>query len=1476
MDMGKIKYQLMKINHLSGFCRLILMAVPGICLLSCHSLREEIPEPDYNPFVLEPDSYIESKGRVVDMSNMLAPDTLVLNGKWMSAKKVKSNEPETISVPALIIRHREATPSKVDMTQFERPVYVPAKGVIKIVRFPKGVKTELRIESSGDHYLGLLSVRNGLASDWVECLMEDQLGRLWIGSADGGISVWDGASLTTLTVKEGLPEGTVSDLFEDSNGNIWIAFYGGGLLQWTGEQFIAFDHTSGLSDTNVNCVMEDSSGNIWIGTSNGLNVYDGHQFLHYFQQQGLNNNHVTDLTEDRQGRIWIGTSGGGVNILDGNEFSQITTEQGLTNNFVTNILVAKEGTIWIGTGQGLNRWDFHGLSDVRPKPDDKFNLGPNWPELRISIEAMMEDAEGNIWLGLPSGALLFNGNEFINISGSSIGLKFTVVRSLLQDSGNRIWLGTPRGGLYCITSIESKHFESDETAGWLSGYRDIHEDPKGNIWMLSKHLNQINDHDPNRSNSFDIGYAQSLYNDSYGKLLVASNALKIFDPEQFGNDRLQYLYYGFEHLPYPNVSGMVSLLEDRDRNIWLGGKMHDGLFYWDRSNDGSHKNVTFLRYRKEQGLDASWIYSLTEDQLGRIWIGSMEGVTVWDGNTFTRFTAEEGLTDNVVSAMAVDSDGHIWIATKTGGINIWDGKGFTRYIEQRGSPTNVIGGFFFNSGDIWARTNAGVRRFRKDKNGVLHYQSLNIYQGVDRSRMSGGLLDSKKRLWACSQSNLDMIDLKSQDQDTLRPKLSIFEVQPFFDQFDWRQVQRSLANGEHVETGDLRVSLAHVKYDSVYRFTNLPGNPRYSYNINHLTFVWSGNYWADPTSLRYSYVLEGKDQSWSPLVKENNVTFTDLRSGSYTLKVRAVAGNARWSDTASYSFSVNPPIWATAGAYTLYGLCALGLVLGLRHYERKRFVLRQKANSLEEIDKVKTEFFTNISHELRTPLTLILGPLKAIQEGTFKGDKSSMMSMMSQNGRRLLQLVNQLLDLSKLDQGKLQLHAENYEINELVQSVVSNFDSAASIKNIDLEFSPVDTSMLIALDQEKIKQVLFNLVGNAIKFTPEGGSIKVSLAAIDRWDGHPDHTEGAVKITVWDSGIGIPKEELSNIFNRFYQVSSTAEKESGGTGIGLALAQKLVHLHHGTIEVESKVGWGTVFTVVLPVVKTPESSPSLSKPQQATDASYVPETVSGAMDQSDGSNGANLALLLIVEDNAQMRQYIMSCLGDSYHYLQASNGQEGLRLADNKLPDLILSDVMMPEMDGYEFCRKVRGQDTTNHIPFIFLTAKADQPSLIKGLKIGSNDYVTKPFDDEVLRLKVRNHLDKMDHYRSFFSKQLAIKGDIETVESLDDAFLNRAIQEVKRYMDNHEFTVSDFAREIGMSQTQLYRKLMALTGQSPSAFIRSIRLKKAAQLIVQDYGNTSEVAYAVGFNNLSYFAKCFKEQFGVAPSSYGKTSVQN
>ncbi len=590
-------------------------------------------------------------------------------------------------------------------------------------------------------------------------------------------------------------------------------------------------------------------------------------------------------------------------------------------------------------------------------------------------------------------------------------------------------------------------------------------------------------------------------------------------------------------------------------------------------------------------------------------------------------------------------------------------------------------------------------------------------------------------------------------------------------------------------------------------------------------------------------------------------------SGS-SVRLASLLTNEKEGALSNSRVDIQNPLWASWWAIILYGLGIIALLMVLWLYERRNFMLIQKAKTAEEIDKAKSEFFVNISHELRTPLTLILGPLKTLQQGSFKGNPETLFSIISQNGGKLLHLVDQLLDLSKLDQDLLKLNLKGCYLNELIRQVIIEFEPACAAGHIELEFLEEKDPVYCQVDHEKLKQVIHNLISNAVKFTGEGGHIQVTLDFVD-------HSEGAklfqaIEIAVRDSGFGIAKAELDYIFDRFYKVKRGNDNELNGSGIGLTLAQKLVQLHQGRIEVESEQGLGSTFTVTLPYIKIGESTTVNESPPQ--------------LDHMSRSNG-NLNLfepsrdlreiVLIVDQNVRTRNHIRASLGEKYQYLEASNGVVGLEIAETILPDLILSNILIPGIDGYAFCRKIRSQPNSRHIAFIFLSLGDNHSERLRGLGLGSNDFVLKPFNKNELVVCVNYHLDRMKRMRTQFINQLSIQGDIQGVESMDKKFVSIAIMLVQQNLNKHDLTDAKLAEMIGMNQSQLCRKLTTLTGLSTHGFIQGIRLKQAAQLILQDNSDVKDVASAVGFNDLSDFVYCFTRQFGIPPETYGKKSMK-
>lgn len=552
-------------------------------------------------------------------------------------------------------------------------------------------------------------------------------------------------------------------------------------------------------------------------------------------------------------------------------------------------------------------------------------------------------------------------------------------------------------------------------------------------------------------------------------------------------------------------------------------------------------------------------------------------------------------------------------------------------------------------------------------------------------------------------------------------------------------------------------------------------------------------------------------------------------------------------------------------------IAALLFLTGLFQYYRNRQRIRRKetelalqlerteAEKLRELDQLKSNFFANISHEFRTPLTLILSPLRQMIDGSFKADRQKYYRIMERNGRRLLRLVNQLLDLSRLEGGRMQLEVAKGDLSAFVRAIAFSFESLAIRKQVELVIDGADEPREAWFDPDKMEKILSNLLSNAFKFTPDGGAVSVHLESDEN---------AQVILRVSDTGIGIPPEQLPRIFDRFYSVGQN-EKDLTGTGIGLALTKELVELHHGRIEVESQAGQGAVFTVRFPIGE-----------QQYTAKEKVPGTIPISKTTPAISTAVpdikpilykeEKPMILVVEDNADVRAFIRDQLTDQFQILEAEHGKEGWSQAAAQIPDLVITDLMMPEMDGVELCRKLKTDERTSHIPVIMLTAKAEREDRLEGLQTGADDYLIKPFDAEELRVRINNLIEQRRRLRERFGREAVFKPKEAAVTPVDETFLRQVLETIEANMDEETFSVVELSQAVSMSRSQLHRKLKALTDKSPNQIIREMRLQRAKELLEKGAGNASEIAFMVGFNSLAYFSKCFKDQFGVSPSEVG------
>lgn len=632
-------------------------------------------------------------------------------------------------------------------------------------------------------------------------------------------------------------------------------------------------------------------------------------------------------------------------------------------------------------------------------------------------------------------------------------------------------------------------------------------------------------------------------------------------------------------------------------------------------------------------------------------------------------------------------------------------------------------------------------------------------------------------------------------------------------------------------------------------------------------------------------MLENFDEDWIDAGTQRNATYTNLDAGEYVFKVTACNSDGIWNETgASMTIIIPPPFWASWWAYSLYVLLGVGLLYALRHYELNRTKLKNqvkldevKLKEKEETDRMKSRFFANISHEFRTPLTLILGPSEKILTEDSNENTKKEATLIKRNANRLLTLVNQLLDLSKLEAGKMKLQVSKGNIVSFVRGVAMSFESLAERNNIQMVINSAGDNIELYFDKDKLAKILSNLLSNAFKFTPNGGQVTVTIKPLFNSPFSKRGKQGgSVEIKIKDTGIGISEEELPKLFDRFYQVDASQTREHEGTGIGLALTKELVELHHGNIKVKSNIGDGSEFSIELlhgkehfskgEIVEADENfryTKGIDENILTKKSEFVEEVDSKSFDGEE-------KIVLIVEDNADVREYIKDSLGSGYRVKEAINGEEGLIKAEQIIPDLIISDIMMPKMDGNDLSKRIKNNEKTSHIPVILLTAKSEQESKLKGLKTGADDYLTKPFDTQELKIRINNLIEIRRKLQDKYGRGDFIpvkKGDEKKLSNLEEQFMSRVIEVIDGHLSEEEFSIEQFGIEVGMDRVQLHRKLKALSGKSPSIYLRSVRLIRAKKMIEEKEGNISEIAYSVGFSSPTYFTKCFREEFGFLPS---------
>lgn len=1274
-----------------------------------------------------------------------------------------------------------------------------------------------------------LYVSDGLPNYSAISLTRDSTGFMWIGTTDG-LCRYDGIRFKVYRYKGGDTTGISSDhinaLFTASDGTLWVGT-SAGLDRYNREKDV-FER-AGFQDnlTNAYTIYEDSKGLLWIGTENSLFVISKDHKITSFRDK-ISGNAVKGIFEDSRGRLWIGTEKG-LNCLegmDGNYRNTLFTPfPEKPDNRVVCITEDARRLLWVGMqNEGLCSFN----------PDTKAFTSYKVPEGLVNnhVRCITAAPGGNLWIGTQEGISILDPvrkkfEKVVRIPGDETSLSQNSVFAIFKDNMESMWVGTYFGGVNISYAYDASFSVIKDERNSISNnvVSSIIDDGKGNLWIGTEGggLNYFNraagifsyyKNEPNRNSSLRSNLVKVTYRDTDGNIWVGTHGggLSVLQPD--GKSFAGYLL----NLPGSSqrtIHEVTSVTDDDAGNFWVA--TNTALRVFRRRG----RELTDGRIVNRPAWAAPYRY-LFKDSGNRIWAYGTKGVGRIDKGVLT-------VIDTVLQVNCLTEADGLWGGTSGSGVVKFDGQKFVIYTNPFLKSVNVVGILRGEEDDLWLSTSKGLVHFFPGS-GVYRVYSQNDGIAGNEFNYNSYYKSADGYFYFGGYNGLTYF----------RPD--------------------DIRNNPH-KAPLVFTSLRLHSGEEGREFTelNIPQEAEMKINYDQNTFTVDFallNYINSRKNL-YQYRLEDYDKTWKE-TSEGFATYTNLPPGSYRLLVKGANNDGVWSDIKTLEITVKPPFWLTWWAYCFYILLVGGVVFLIARF----FFLQELLKKEDELHQAKLNFFTNASHEIRTHLTLIMVPVeRLLSESPADHFVHQQLSQVKANTNRLLNLVRELMDFRKAETNHLQLFAHRQNLVPFLREIWQSFRETALASNIHMSFEHEEEVIELNFDEKQLEKVFFNLLANAIKFTPENGRIEL-YAGI---------REGEVYIRVTDNGRGIAPQFLPRLFTNFFQVADHGLQNTG-YGIGLALSKNIVELHKGRIFVESTPAAGgvegkTVFTVVLPknadIPLAQTAVPEVPYPEEEPVADVIPETVS----RSKGT-------ILIVEDNPDLRQLITGCFSSTYRVLTAENGQQGWETAIAEIPELVISDVMMPEMNGNELCEKIKTDDRTSHIPVILLTAKSTANEQIEGLQHGADVYLTKPFSTRVLSLSVRNLLAARDRIRQKTTKEITSlhinRAGVEPGNaSVDEIFLEKVTRIIDEHIDHVDFGVEKLAREIGMSVPVLYKKVRALTNMSVNEVVKIHRFRKAAELLVQKEISISEVAGAVGYNDRKYFTKEFKKHFGLAPSEF-------
>lgn len=1374
----------------------------------------------------------------------------------------------------------------------------------------------LNFQSIFSHYLQYnflhLDINSGLSHNQINCFYQDKEGFLWIGTMSG-LNKYDGYNFKifrhdvndTNTLKDNF----IISLFEDPDGNIWIN---------TRQEFTIYDPYKELFYRNPNLyskkfnlpfnansvikIIKDGKNRFWfISSQNGIYYYSKEKKIHLKSDikdlNTLYSDFISDAKLSKNNNLWLISNTGIFELLNTDSLKIIYRNNEINkyyNNKIFNfrLYVDSDDDLWIFAENIAD-----GIFYFNRKTNSLSHYSTSSNPIKLNtniVKDVIEEKKGIIWIGTDHGGInIINKkdnsiNYILSNPNDTRSLCHNSITTFFKDKNGIIWIGTYKKGInyYHENLIRFKLIQHKVIDPSLQMYDDVNcftEDKHGNLWIgtngagliyYDRKLNKFSfyKNNPNDKSSISSNVIVSLYLDKRDTLWIGTyyGGLNIFDGKKFTR---------FMHSPdnpYSIADDRIwSIFEDSKGNLWIG-TLGNGLDLYDR------KNKIFKHFKSGEinSLNSNFITYITEDKEGNLWIGTALGITVL--NLYTKrnryfsydINNKNSLSNNNILSIYCDSRGWIWVGTREG-LNLYNNKtnSFIRFNKLNGLPDDAILTITEdNSGNLWMGTPNGLSNMII-KNNDINNLNFEIHNYDESDGLQGKEFNERA---VYKTRNGELIFGGPNGFNIFKPediKINKYLPEIFFTGF--YIINKPIVPGNKINGRVLlENSILHTKHITL------------KFKENIFTIEFTGLNYFQPEKNKYKYKLEGFNDNWMETnADQRKITYTNLNPGTYTFKVIAANNDGVWNEKGNeIVITVKPPFWKTKFAFILYFIIIFSALAFLRFItlerERMNFKIeqeRREAQQRHEIDMLKIKLFTNVSHEFKTPISLILSPIENLLKEINNEAHRNTLLMIQRNARRLLNLVNQLLDFRRLEFQSFTLNLSFGDIVSFVKDCVNSFIDLSEKKEIRLTFNSEINQLNTYFDHDKIEKIMFNLLSNAFKFTPVRGKIEVNLYLLNSLpenlinDNEKPIFKKWIKIDVKDTGIGISKEKQQKVFERFYRDETPGKRLVDGSGIGLSLVNEFVKLHHGKITLESEYNLGSCFTIYIPYINNPALLEHTKEPIEN-------QNLNKEIVQIEESHyNTKKPSILLIEDSEDFLFYLKDNLKIKYHIIEAKNGKEGIEKAIKFIPDLIVSDIMMPEVDGIELCKTLKNNKNTSHIPIILLTALSSEQRKIDGFECGADDYITKPFSFEILESRIKNLIQQREIIRKSFQKKFELTPSEIQITPLDEKLIQKAINIVEQNISNPSFSVDKLAREIGMSRVHLYKKLTALTGKTPIEFIRVIRLRRAAQLLEKSQLSISEIAYQVGFNNPKYFTRYFKEEFNVLPSEYaaGKRSTK-